>query len=288
MNIGFVGLGTMGLPIAVNIIRKSGYKAYGFDVLNRQCDRFAEAGGTVCSVEDVYKNSDIVFLSLPSNRLVSENLLLAVKNCKPGTVVVDLSSSYPAVIQAVAAEAEKAGIELMDCPISGGEPGAIAGTLAAMCGGEDTVIEKVRPLLEMFCTTVTHMGPLGCGYTAKLANNMIVGVEIAAIAEAFAFAEKAGLNKQKLFDAIHKGGAGSNVLEIKGPKMILHDYEPSSKLLIHMKDQQNALLMGKEIGAAMPVTGLVTEIMEKLASVGRQDEDVVNVLDYFEAEAQGV
>lgn len=286
MKIGFVGLGTMGLPMALNLVRKSGCQVVGFDVVERQCQRFREAGGvTVESAEAVFSACDIVFLSLPNNELVQSNLALAMQNCKRGSVVVDTSSSYPAVIQGQAADAEAAGVGLVDCPVSGGEPGAREGTLAAMCGGAEADVERVRPYVEMFASHLTHMGPLGCGYATKLANNMIVGTEIVLIAEALNFAEMAGLDKQRLFEAMRGGAADSSVLQIKAPKMIQKDYTASSRMTLHLKDQHNALQLGQDIGAYTPLCALATELMERMDQEGRGAEDAAAILDLFERES---
>ena len=286
MKIGFVGLGTMGLPMAINLVKKSGCPVLGYDVVERQCQRFREADGAVAeSPEEVFQSCGIVFFSLPSNELIHANLALAVKSCARGTVVVDTSSSYPAVIREQAAAAEAAGIGLVDCPVSGGEPAAQAGTLASMCGGREEDVERVRPYIAMFSAKVTHMGPLGCGYAAKLANNMIVGTEIALIAEALNYAERAGLDKQRLFEAIRSGAAGSSVLEIKAPKMIRRDYAASSRLSIHLKDQHNALRLGEDIGAYTPLCALATELMDRMEQESRGTDDAAAILDLFERES---
>lgn len=287
MKIGFIGLGTMGLPMAANILHKSGEGAVGFDVVQAQLDRFCAMGGTVAeSAEQVFRCCDITFLSLPNNELVQANLELGIRTAQKGAVVVDLSSSHPAVIQSWKAAAEAAGVGLVDCPVSGGEKGAEAGTLASMCGGREEDVERVRPYLEMFSASVIHMGPLGCGYAAKLANNMIIGTEIAVIAEALNFARLAGLDQQKLFEAIRHGGAASCVLEVKGPKMIQKDYAASSRLSIHLKDQHNAMRLAEDTGAYMPLCAMATEMMEKLEREGRGTDDVAAVLDLFERESR--
>lgn len=287
MKIGFIGLGTMGLPMAINLVKKSGCPVVGYDVVEKQCQRFRDAGGaTAETLKAVFSDCGIVFLSLPSNELVRTNLALAVESCARGTIVVDTSSSYPAVIQGLKKDAEAAGIRLIDCPVSGGEQGARNGTLAAMCGGEESDVTVVRPYLEMFASVVTHMGPLGCGYAAKLANNLIVGTEIALIAEVLNFAEKAGLDQQRLFDAMRNGAAGSAVLEIKAPKMIQRDYTASSRLSIHLKDQHNALRLAEDIGAYTPLCDLATGLMDQMERNGHGTDDVAVMLELFEQETR--
>ena len=282
MNIGMIGLGNMGLPIAKQFLEKSGGTVYGFDVVQAAMDQFAEAGGiAVKDPIDLFKSCDRVFLSLPSNALVQSNLEQAAAHCKPGTVVVDTSSSIPEVICSCARQAAERGVDLVDCPVSGGVDGAKKGTLSAMCGGDEAVVEKVMPLLKTFASKVTHMGPLGSGYTAKLVNNLIVGGEITLIAEAFGLAKKAGMDLRRLKTAISDGAAGSSVLEIKGPKMIQNDFSASSRVLIHLKDQHNAQQMARTLGASIPACDLSTSLLEKMVELGRGDEDIAAVIELF-------
>jgi 2-hydroxy-3-oxopropionate reductase len=288
MKLGIIGMGVMGLPIARNLVAKSGLPVLGYDVAETQRAKFEAFGGQAApSPEDIYRQCGVVFFSLPSNQLVSAYLTAAAAHCPRGTVLVDLSSSTPTVIRAVAQAAEDAGVGLVDCPVSGGEAGASAGTLSAMCGGKPEDVAAVRPYLELFNSKVTYMGALGCGYAAKLANNMIIGVGIAAVAEAFAYARQAGLDERVLFEAIRDGGAGSAVLEVKGPKMLSRDYTASSRLSIHLKDQHNALLLAEDIGAYTPMTALATALMETLERDGRGGEDVAALMDLFTAGPEG-
>ena len=284
MKIGFIGLGVMGLPMALNIVNKSGNEVWGYDVSEKQLDIFSLASGKkALSAEQLFENCDITFLSLPTNQLVCAYLDLGIKHANRGAIIVDLSSSYPAVIRERKSAAAAAGVGLVDCPVSGGEPAAKAGTLASMCGGTDEDIAVVRPYLEMFSSSVIHMGDIGCGYAAKLANNMIIGSEIAVIAEALNYVELAGLDKNRWFEAIRRGGAGSNVLEIKGPKMLSKDYSASSTLAVHLKDQRNAIRLAQETGAYMPFCTMATEMMAKLEEQGRSKEDVAVIAELFSA-----
>jgi len=214
--------------------------------------------------------------------LVSSNFELGIKHAPRGAIIVDLSSSYPAVIRDKQALAKQAGVGLIDCPVSGGESGARAGTLASMCGGSEENVEKVLPYLKMFSSGVVHMGPVGCGYAAKLANNMVIGTEIAVIAEALNYVELAGLDKKRWFEAVRHGGAASCVLEVKGPKMLEKDYAASSTLAVHLKDQRNAIKLAKDTGAYMPLCAMATEMMGQLEEQGRSKEDVAVILELFE------
>jgi 3-hydroxyisobutyrate dehydrogenase and related beta-hydroxyacid dehydrogenases len=282
MKIGMFGLGIMGFPIATNLVQKCGCPVAAYDPAESSCVRFRKIGGaTAAAPETIYQSCDVIFSCLPNNDLVRAHLESAVKLCRRGTVVVDLSSSLPSVIQGCAKAADLAGVALVDCPVSGGHIGAVAGNLSAMCGGRAEDIEKMLPLAKCFAAKVTHMGSLGCGYTAKLANNMIIGSEIAVIAEAFSFAEKAGLDPRVLFEAIRSGGAASAVLDMKVPKMLDGDYSVSSSLAVHLKDQHNALLVAGEIKAQAPLCTLTTELMDRMREKGRDKEDVAAVIDLF-------
>lgn len=281
MKIGVIGLGIMGLPIAENIRKKSGETVIGFDVAEAQCEKFKAYGGEIAAPEKIYSDCDLIFFSLPNNKLVDIYFSQAVPACKSGAILVDLSSSLPAIIRKYEAEASEKGIALIDCPLSGGEAGAIAGKLSAMCGGEKKDVDAVMPYLMMFNSKVSHMGKLGCGYVAKFANNMIVGSEIVAVAEAFAYAKKAGLDENVLFEAIRDGACASCVLEVKGPKMLNNDYSASSTLAIHLKDQHNALGLAEEIGAYVPMVAQATEAMEKLMEAGHGADDVAVIYDLF-------
>ena len=245
-------------------------------------DAFASMGGIPePDGAALLENSDVVFLSLPGNALVQETLTDAVRRCRRGTVVVDTSSSLPAVIQSCAAQAAARGVELIDCPVSGGAEAAAEGRLSAMCGDSETALARVSPLLACFAARVTHMGSLGSGYAAKLINNLIVGGEITLIAEALGLARKAGLDMARLLEALSGGAASSPVLSLKGGRMISGDYTPSSRVLIHLKDQRNAQELARALGAAIPACDLSTALLGQLADMGRGGEDVAAVIDLF-------
>lgn len=280
--VGMVGLGNMGLPIALNLIRAEWGPVYGYDVVPAARERFGASGGLVSNTaEELFRVCQVVFFSLPTNDLVRENLERAVQCCQNGTVLVDTSSSVPAVIEGCAAAAAARDIALIDCPVSGGVEGASAGTLSAMCGGDQTAVDGVMPLLRTFTGRVTYMGRLGSGYTAKLVNNLIVGGEITLLAEAFGLARRAGLDLETLFEAVRGGAAGSAVLENKAPKMLSGDYTPQSRTAIHLKDQHNAQQLARSLGVETPMCDISTAILEKLFSAGRGNEDVAAVMDLF-------
>ena len=226
--IGFVGMGIMGLPMAVNLVKKSGQEILGFDIFQEKRMQFAAQGGNaVDSAEVIFTQCDLIFLCLPTNDLVRQTIQKILAAAKPGVIIVDFSSTSPDVIRELYPQAQAKGVRLLDSPVSGGESGAIAGTLVLMCGGEQTVFDEVKPLLLHVGISATYMGDTGCGCVAKLANNMIVGCNIAALAEGFAFAVKAGLNPKVLYEAIKDGFAGSPVMNVKAPKIISRDFSPN-------------------------------------------------------------
>lgn len=280
--VGMVGLGNMGLPIALNLMKAEGRPACGYDVIPAARERFGASGGLpVGTVEELLRVCRVVFFSLPTNDLVRENLARAVELCPEGAVLVDTSSSVPEVVKGLASAAAARHIALIDCPVSGGVEGAFAGTLSAMCGGDQAAVDSVMPLLRSFASKVTYMGDLGSGYTTKLVNNLIVGGEITLLAEALGLARRAGLNLETLFEAIRGGAAGSAVLENKGPKMIGGDYSPQSRTAIHLKDQHNAQQLARALGARTPMCDSSTAILEELAAGGRGNEDVAAAMDLF-------
>ena len=198
MKIGFLGLGVMGLPMAKNLVKKSGCEVLGFDVAQSRLDEFAAAGGTpVKEQTDIYKQCDIIMQILPTHAIIRKSVEDAVRYGKRGNIIIDLSSTAPDIIQDLYKTVKEAGMYLLDSPISGGNPMAIAGTLAIMTGGDKEVFDSVKPLLECMGHPV-YTGGSGSGSVTKLVNNMVAGAYMVVIAEAYAFAAKAGIDLQTL------------------------------------------------------------------------------------------
>lgn len=281
--LGYIGLGTMGLPMAVNLM-KSGCPVLGFNRSAPARERFAELGGTaVDNIEEIYHHCEIVFLCLPTNDAVIAQVHGLVEHCAAGTVIVDMGSTAPHIIQKLNNEALEKDIKLLDCPVSGGLPGAEAGTLSIMCGGEETVFQQIEPYLRTMGSSVVYMGPSGCGSTAKLANNMMVGIHLTAMAESFAFAVKAGIDPQRLFEAIHGGFAQSAVMDAKLQKILNRDFQATARIEIHMKDLKNALALAESMQVALPATSLVMDQMNWLAENGMAKEDQCAMAKVYEA-----
>lgn len=287
IKLGFIGLGTMGLPMAKNLL-KSGKPVVGFNRSAPAREAFAAAGGEAAeSVGDIIDDCQVIFLCLPTNEALKQIVEQIIDNAKPGTIVADMGSTSPGIIKELFARASQRGIDLLDCPVSGGQSGAEAGTLTIMCGGDPTAFDRIERLLETMGTNVTLMGASGCGSTAKLANNMMVGAHLAAMSESYAFAVKAGIDPHKLFEAIKTGFAQSAVMDIKVPKMLSRDFSASARIQIHMKDIKNAMQLASETGVELPLTALVLEQMSYLADKGLAGEDQCAMVKYYE-DAMGV
>ena len=283
MKIGFLGLGVMGLPMAKNLVKKSGCEVLGFDVAQSRLDEFAAAGGTpVKEQTDIYKQCDIIMQILPTHAIIRKSVEDAVRYGKRGNIIIDLSSTAPDIIQDLYKTVKEAGMYLLDSPISGGNPMAIAGTLAIMTGGDKAVFEEVKPLLECMGHPVYTGGPAS-GSITKLVNNMVAGAYLSAIAEGYAFAAKAGIDLQTTFDATRCGFAGGPLYDNKVPKIIHRDYEPGARIAVHLKDIHNAKHFAHKLGVDTPVTDITMQIMEWMGDNGYIDIDQAGMVKYFEA-----
>ena len=283
MKIGFLGLGVMCLPMAKNLIKKSGCEVLGFDVAQSRLDEFAAAGGTpVKEQTDIYKQCDIIMQILPTHAIIRKSVEDAVHYGKRGNIIIDLSSTAPDIIQDLYKTVREAGMYLLDSPISGGNPMAIAGTLAIMTGGDKEVFDSVKPLLECMGHPV-YTGGSASGSITKLVNNMVAGAYLSAIAEGYAFAAKAGIDLQTTFDATRCGFAGGPLYDNKVPKIIHRDYEPGARIAVHLKDIHNAKHFAHKLGVDTPVTDITMQIMEWMGDNGYIDIDQAGMVKYFEA-----
>ena len=278
MKIGFLGLGVMGLPMAKNLIKKSGCEVLGFDVAQSRLDEFAAAGGTpVKEQTDIYKQCDIIMQILPTHAIIRKSVEDAVHYGKRGNIIIDLSSTAPDIIQDLYKTVREAGMYLLDSPISGGNPMAIAGTLAIMTGGDKEVFDSVKPLLECMGHPV-YTGGSGSGSVTKLVNNMVAGAYMVVIAEAYAFAAKAGIDLQTTFEATRGGFAGGPVYENKVPKLI----KPGARVAVHRKDILNAKHFAHHMGVDTPMTDVVLRVMDWMNDNGHIDEDQIAMVKYYE------
>lgn len=281
MKIGFLGMGVMGLPMAKNLLKKSGCEILGYDVMEKQREGFIAVGGTVAEPEEIYQTCDVIMQILPTHAIIRDSVEKAVKYGKPGRIIVDLSSTAPDIIQELYKLAKDAGMYLLDSPISGGNPMAIAGTLAIMTGGDKEAFEEVKPLLECMGTPVYVGGPAS-GSVTKLVNNMVAGAYLVAMAEGYAFAAKAGIDLQTTFEATRGGFAGGPLYDNKIPKLIHRDYEPGARVAVHRKDILNAKHYAHHLGVDTPMTDVVLQVMDWMNDNGHIDEDQIAMVKYYE------
>jgi 2-hydroxy-3-oxopropionate reductase len=285
MNIGFIGLGIMGKPMAKNLIA-AGHKLTVHDINEspvRELANLGAAAGT--SPRDVASKCRLVITMLPNSPQVKEVALGPdgiVHGGHAGDILVDMSSIAPRAAQEVAAALAKKGIEMLDAPVSGGEPKAIDGTLAIMAGGKPEVFEKVREILLKMGASAVLCGGIGAGNVVKLANQIIVALNIAAMSEAFTLAVKAGVDPMAVFSAIKGGLAGSAVLNAKAPMVLEGNYKPGFRIELHIKDLQNALDTAHDLGVPVPLTGQVMEIMQALRVDGKQKDDHGGIIQFYE------
>jgi 2-hydroxy-3-oxopropionate reductase len=285
MNIGFVGLGIMGKPMAKNLL-KAGYSLVVYDVAAPPVAELVQAGAVAgTSPKDVASQSDIIITMLPNSPHVKAAVLGpngVIEGAKPGSILVDMSSIAPLASREVAAALASKGVEMLDAPVSGGEPKAIDGTLAVMAGGKEAVFAKVKDILLKMAGSVVLCGDIGAGNVTKLANQIIVALNIAAMSEAFVLAAKAGVDPERVFNAIKGGLAGSTVLNAKAPMVLEGNYKPGFRIELHIKDLQNALDTAHGTGVPVPLTSQVMEFMQALKVEGKQGEDHGGLIQFYE------
>lgn len=279
MKIGFIGLGIMGRPMAKNLI-KAGYSLVVYDKFAPTDDLAALGAVAAKSNKEVAAQSDVIITMLPNSPHVKEAVLGkdgVLEGAKSGAILVDMSSIAPAASQEICAAAKAKGVIMLDAPVSGGEPKAIDGTLAIMVGGDQKAFETVKPILEKMGSSVVLVGDIGAGNVTKLANQIIVALNIAAVSEAFVLATKAGVKPQAVFDAIKGGLAGSTVMNAKVPMMLDGNFKPGFRIELHIKDLQNALDTAHDLNVAVPLTANVMETLQalKVEDMGANDHSAI-------------
>lgn len=283
--IGFIGLGIMGKPMASNLVAK-GYHLSVNDLNEAAVQSLVELGAVkVESAKMIGESCDVVITMLPANKHVKQVILEengVLSGAKPGTVIIDMSSITPVVSKEIAALALEKGVEMLDAPVSGGEPKAKDGTLAIMVGGKEEVFERVKDVLYAMGTEVTLVGANGSGTTAKLANQVIVNLNIAAMSEALVMASKAGIDVEKMYQAIRGGLAGSAVLDAKVPLILDRNFVAGGRIDINMKDITNVIDTAHEIGVPMPLSSQLLEIFHALKVDGKSADDHGGIVQYFE------
>ena len=283
--VGFVGLGIMGKPMVRNLM-KAGHSLTVYDFVGAALEESVTDGAkAAASAKEVAGKAPVVITMVPDSA-DSEAAILGpngvLEGASRGSMVIDMSSIAPGTSKKIAAACEVAGVDFLDAPVSGGEPGAVAGTLAIMVGGKKDVFERHVELLNIVGASVVHCGDYGAGNTTKLANQIIVAGNIVAVAEALVLVKKAGLDPNVVFEAIKGGLAGSNVLNAKGPMMIAGDFKPGFRIRLHRKDLRNALLTGEELGVPLPVTSLIQQMIGSLVNDGKEDLDHSAIANFIE------
>lgn len=285
MKIGFIGLGIMGKPMSLNLI-KAGYELVVYNRSQKAIDEVVQAGAeTGQSPKDVAERSDVIITMLPNSPEVKEVVLGpngVLEGAKPGSIVIDMSSIAPGASQEVGKGLAEKGVRFLDAPVSGGEPGAIAGTLSIMVGGKKEDFEESLPILKAMGASAVLCGDVGAGNVTKLANQIIVAVNIAAVSEAMTLAAKSGVNPDTVYQAIRGGLAGSKVLDAKGPMMFERRFDPGFRINLHIKDLNNVLETGHDIGSPLPLTASVMEMMQTLKGFGLDHNDHSALVQYYE------
>lgn len=274
MKIGFIGLGIMGRPMALNL-KKAGHE---LTVPERKSltDEIRAAAAVVPDAKSVAAAAEVVILMVPDTPDVEQVLFGpagVAEGLKPGTLVIDMSSISPTATKTFAEKIAAKGCDYLDAPVSGGEVGAKQATLTIMVGGSDAAFAKAKPLFEAMGKNITLVGPVGAGQTCKVANQIIVALTIEAVAEALTFASKAGADPAKVRQALTGGLATSRILELHGERMIKRTFDPGFRIRLHQKDLNLALQAGRDLGVALPNTASTQQLFAAVAAAGGADLD---------------
>jgi 2-hydroxy-3-oxopropionate reductase len=265
--IGFVGLGIMGKPMSKNLL-KAGYSLVVYDIVAAALEEVVGAGAEKgASPKDVAARTDVIITMLPNSPHVKEAVLGkngVIDSARPGSILIDMSSIAPLVSREVAGKLAEKKIRMLDAPVSGGEPKAIDGTLSIMVGGNKADFDEYFPLLKAMGASVVLCGEIGAGNVTKLANQIVVAANIAAVSEALVLATKAGVNPDLVYQAIRGGLAGSTVMDAKAPLMMDRKFNPGFRINLHIKDLNNVLDTAREIAAPTPLTDEVMSMMQSL------------------------
>jgi len=285
MRVGFIGLGIMGKPMARNLL-KAGHELVVYDVSPQAvADVVASGAARGESARDVAARSEVAITMVPDGPEVEVAILGpsgALEGAAPGSVIVDMSSISPLVAQTVGAACDAKGVGFLDAPVSGGEPKAIEGTLAIMVGGRQATFDRVLPLFQAMGSSATLTGPVGAGNVTKLANQIMVAVNIAGMGEALVLATKAGLDPEVVFNAVKGGLAGSAVLNAKAPMVISRNFKPGFRVRLHQKDLRNALLAAEAMKVPLPFTSLAQQVLVALMNAGRGELDHSAIATFIE------
>ena len=285
MKIGFIGLGIMGRPMAKNLI-KAGHELVVCDFNKDHVADLVSCGAkSAANGAEMAKEVDVIITMVQNSPQVRAAVLGengVAETTKPGFTLIDMSSIDPVESKKIGEELAKKGCKMLDAPVSGGEPKAIDGTLSVMVGGAKEDFDKFLPVLKAMAGSVTYVGELGAGNIAKLANQIVVACNIAAVAEALTFSKKVGADPELVYQAIRGGLAGSTVMDAKAPMMMAGNYKPGFRIELHIKDLTNALNAAHAVNAPVPLTGEVMEMMQSLKAYGFEKDDHSALARYYE------
>jgi 2-hydroxy-3-oxopropionate reductase len=283
--IGFIGLGIMGKPMAKNLL-KAGYSLVVYDIHDEPVEELVDAGAKKgSSSQDVASQCEVIITMLPNSPEVKDAVLGTkgiIYGAKPGTIFIDMSSIAPLVSKELSGMLKQKGVSMLDAPVSGGEPKAINGTLAIMVGGPQETFNEVKDLLSHLGSTVTRVGEIGSGNITKLANQIIVALNIAAMGEAMVLATKAGVDPERVYQAIRGGLAGSTVLDAKMPLVLDGNFKPGFRIELHIKDLINAIETAREMDVPFSLSNQVLGIMQALKADGKAKDDHGGIIQYYE------
>jgi 2-hydroxy-3-oxopropionate reductase len=289
MKIGFIGLGIMGKPMSKNLL-KAGYELIVVDRNQAAVKEVVAAGAkSAATAKAAAEQADIIITMLPNSPHVKEVVLGengVLEGAKKGMTFIDMSSIAPLVSRELAAKLAEKGVEMLDAPVSGGEPKAIDGTMSVMVGGKQEIFDRCYPVMKAMAGSVVRTGEVGAGNVTKLANQVIVALNIAAVSEALVLASKAGVEPDLVYQAIRGGLAGSTVLDAKAPLMMDRKFDPGFRINLHIKDLANVLETSHDMGVPLPLTAAVMEMMQALKVDGMGDGDHGSLVRYYEKMAK--
>lgn len=270
--ISFIGLGVMGKPMAKNLL-KAGHQLVVYDVIKERVEELVGSGAEAAgNCRDAASKGDVIILMLPDSSDVQVAMLSedgVLKGARSGSTIIDMSSIAPLVEINLEKKARSKDLKMLDAPVSGGEPGAIQGTLSVMVGGDEKTFKEVEHILQVMGKSVVRVGDIGAGQFTKIINQVLVGIHLQAMSEALVFAEKAGLDIQKVYDAIKGGLAGSKVLDAKVPLVLKRNFKPGFRIKLQIKDLRNAIETGRELGVPLPAASLSYSFFIACDAAGR-------------------
>ena len=282
--VGFIGLGVMGRGMATNLVR-AGLPLLVNDMVEAACNYMAEQGAEVVSQQELAKRSSIIMLSLPNGNIVrtvifGEDGLAA--HIRPGSIICDVSSVKPAEVKEFSEKLEAIGCAYVDAPVSGGSGRAASGELSIMMGGTDDQYKRLLPVFRIIGKESYHVGSVGSGSKTKLVNQIVVTMNVSILGEAFAFAEKAGLNLKKVIEVIMAGSGESFMLRSRSEKILKRDFVPGGTINIHTKDIRNVLSTAEELGITLPMTETMLGVLEQQIEEGNGQLDSSSLILHYE------